>query len=155
MRRLVWVHVGRKPIMLVLSWRGSYVVLLKQHVSRCTFQTAPTTNVNYKKEVKMCKINTVEILWKFLKNWPSIANNMKIITFIFSLFTFYKTSIHFFQVLFSWNILAYLEACSFKIGIYKIHFYFFLKSYKKLIFEFKACNLCLFWCKVIILCEFC
>jgi hypothetical protein len=25
MRRLVWIHTGRKPIMLVLSWRGSYV----------------------------------------------------------------------------------------------------------------------------------
>jgi hypothetical protein len=24
MRRLVWIHAGRKPIMLVLSWRGSY-----------------------------------------------------------------------------------------------------------------------------------
>jgi hypothetical protein len=23
MRRLVWIHAGRKPIMLVLSWRGS------------------------------------------------------------------------------------------------------------------------------------
>jgi hypothetical protein len=26
MRRLVWIHAGRKPIMLVLSWRGSYSV---------------------------------------------------------------------------------------------------------------------------------
>jgi hypothetical protein len=25
MRRLVWIHAGRKPIMLVLSWHGSYV----------------------------------------------------------------------------------------------------------------------------------
>jgi hypothetical protein len=25
MRRLVWIHAGRKPIMLVLSWRGSYI----------------------------------------------------------------------------------------------------------------------------------
>jgi hypothetical protein len=24
MRRLVWIHAGRKPIMLVLSLRGSY-----------------------------------------------------------------------------------------------------------------------------------
>jgi hypothetical protein len=24
MRRLVWIHAGRKRIMLVLSWRGSY-----------------------------------------------------------------------------------------------------------------------------------
>jgi hypothetical protein len=24
MRRLVWIHGGRKPIMLVLSWRGSF-----------------------------------------------------------------------------------------------------------------------------------
>jgi hypothetical protein len=24
MRRLVWMHAGRKPIMLFLSWRGSY-----------------------------------------------------------------------------------------------------------------------------------
>jgi hypothetical protein len=24
MRRLVWIHAGRKPIMLVLSWRGSF-----------------------------------------------------------------------------------------------------------------------------------
>jgi hypothetical protein len=23
-RRLVWIHARRKPIMLVLSWRGSY-----------------------------------------------------------------------------------------------------------------------------------
>jgi hypothetical protein len=26
MRKLVWIHIGRKPIMLVLSWRGSYIV---------------------------------------------------------------------------------------------------------------------------------
>jgi hypothetical protein len=26
MRRLVWIHAGCKPIMLVLSWRGSYIV---------------------------------------------------------------------------------------------------------------------------------
>jgi hypothetical protein len=25
MRRLVWIHAGRKPIMLVLSWRGSNI----------------------------------------------------------------------------------------------------------------------------------
>jgi hypothetical protein len=25
MRRLVWIHAGRKRIMLVLSWRGSFV----------------------------------------------------------------------------------------------------------------------------------
>jgi hypothetical protein len=25
MRRLVWIHADRKPIMLVLSWRGSFV----------------------------------------------------------------------------------------------------------------------------------
>jgi hypothetical protein len=25
MRRLVWIHAGRKPMMLVLSWRGSYL----------------------------------------------------------------------------------------------------------------------------------
>jgi hypothetical protein len=25
MRRLVWILAGRKPIMLVLSWRGSYI----------------------------------------------------------------------------------------------------------------------------------
>jgi hypothetical protein len=25
MRRLVWIHAGRKPIMLVLSWRGSFI----------------------------------------------------------------------------------------------------------------------------------
>jgi hypothetical protein len=24
MRRLVWIYAGRKPIMLVLSWRGSF-----------------------------------------------------------------------------------------------------------------------------------
>jgi hypothetical protein len=24
MRRLVWICAGRKPIMLVLSWRGSF-----------------------------------------------------------------------------------------------------------------------------------
>jgi hypothetical protein len=24
MRRLVWIHAGRKRIMLVLSWRGSF-----------------------------------------------------------------------------------------------------------------------------------
>jgi hypothetical protein len=27
MRRLVWIHAGRKPIMLVLSWHGSYVIV--------------------------------------------------------------------------------------------------------------------------------
>jgi hypothetical protein len=27
MRRLIWIHAGRKPIMLVLSWRGSYIAL--------------------------------------------------------------------------------------------------------------------------------
>jgi hypothetical protein len=26
MRRLVWIHAGRKPIMLVLSWHGSYLL---------------------------------------------------------------------------------------------------------------------------------
>jgi hypothetical protein len=26
MRRLVWIHAGRKHIVLVLSWRGSYVL---------------------------------------------------------------------------------------------------------------------------------
>jgi hypothetical protein len=26
MRRLVWTHAGRKPIMLVLSWHGSNVL---------------------------------------------------------------------------------------------------------------------------------
>jgi hypothetical protein len=26
MRRLVWIHTGRKPIMLVLSWRSSNVI---------------------------------------------------------------------------------------------------------------------------------
>jgi hypothetical protein len=25
MLRLVWIHAGRKPIMLVLSWRGSNI----------------------------------------------------------------------------------------------------------------------------------
>jgi hypothetical protein len=25
MRRLVWIHAGRKRIMSVLSWRGSYL----------------------------------------------------------------------------------------------------------------------------------
>jgi hypothetical protein len=25
-QRLVWIHAGRKPIMLVLSWRGSFVI---------------------------------------------------------------------------------------------------------------------------------
>jgi hypothetical protein len=25
MRRLVWIHAGRKRIMLVLSWRGSFM----------------------------------------------------------------------------------------------------------------------------------
>jgi hypothetical protein len=28
MRRLVWIHAGSKPIMLVLSWHGSFIVLL-------------------------------------------------------------------------------------------------------------------------------
>jgi hypothetical protein len=28
MRRLVWIHAGRKPIMLVLSWRGSYSITI-------------------------------------------------------------------------------------------------------------------------------
>jgi hypothetical protein len=28
MRRLVWIHAGRKPIMLVLSWHGSYVSVI-------------------------------------------------------------------------------------------------------------------------------
>jgi hypothetical protein len=32
MRRLVWIHAGRKPIMLVLSWRGSYVHYNYVHV---------------------------------------------------------------------------------------------------------------------------
>jgi hypothetical protein len=27
MRRLVWIHAGRKPIMLVLSWHGSNAFL--------------------------------------------------------------------------------------------------------------------------------
>jgi hypothetical protein len=26
MHRLVWIHAGRKPIMLVLSWRGSFYI---------------------------------------------------------------------------------------------------------------------------------
>jgi hypothetical protein len=26
MRRLVWIHAGRKSIMLILSWRGSFRV---------------------------------------------------------------------------------------------------------------------------------
>jgi hypothetical protein len=30
MRRLVWIHAGRRPIMLVLSWRGSYAFFIKQ-----------------------------------------------------------------------------------------------------------------------------
>jgi hypothetical protein len=28
MRRLVWIHAGRKPIMLVLMWRGSIMYLV-------------------------------------------------------------------------------------------------------------------------------
>jgi hypothetical protein len=33
MRRLVWIHAGRKPIMLVLSWHGSIIwkILLYHH----------------------------------------------------------------------------------------------------------------------------
>jgi hypothetical protein len=30
MRWLVWIHAGRKPIMLVLSWRGSFIIYYKQ-----------------------------------------------------------------------------------------------------------------------------
>jgi hypothetical protein len=26
-QRLDWIHAGHKPIMLVLSWRGSYIIL--------------------------------------------------------------------------------------------------------------------------------
>jgi hypothetical protein len=28
-RRLVWIHAGRNPIMLILSWRGSIKLLLQ------------------------------------------------------------------------------------------------------------------------------
>jgi hypothetical protein len=39
MRRLVWIHAGRKRIMLVLSWRGSYYmfVLWLSHVQTLQF----------------------------------------------------------------------------------------------------------------------
>jgi hypothetical protein len=29
MRRLVWIHAGRKPIIMVLSWHGSNLVKFK------------------------------------------------------------------------------------------------------------------------------
>jgi hypothetical protein len=32
MCRLVWIHAGRKPIMLVLSWRSSYIVITSGEV---------------------------------------------------------------------------------------------------------------------------
>jgi hypothetical protein len=32
MRRLVWIHAGRKPTMLVLSWRGSYDTMMSVSV---------------------------------------------------------------------------------------------------------------------------
>jgi hypothetical protein len=31
MRRLVWIHAGRKRTMLVLSWRGSIVILFSRY----------------------------------------------------------------------------------------------------------------------------
>jgi hypothetical protein len=36
MRRLVWINAGRKPIMLVLSWYGSYIHLYLLHLSHVT-----------------------------------------------------------------------------------------------------------------------
>jgi hypothetical protein len=38
MRRLVWIHAGHKRIMLVLSWRGSILIL----------NAGPLTNWNQK-----------------------------------------------------------------------------------------------------------
>jgi hypothetical protein len=35
MRRLVWIHAGRKCIMLVLSWRGSFVLFQELHNMAC------------------------------------------------------------------------------------------------------------------------
>jgi hypothetical protein len=35
MRRLVWIHAGRKPIMLVLSWHGSFYQYLKNINGKC------------------------------------------------------------------------------------------------------------------------
>jgi hypothetical protein len=35
MRRLVWIHAGRKPIMLVLSWHGSNYYFLFSSSKRC------------------------------------------------------------------------------------------------------------------------
>jgi hypothetical protein len=43
MRRLVWIHVGRKRITLVLSWRGSNVnkVVFNNHQNCTKWQKTP------------------------------------------------------------------------------------------------------------------
>jgi hypothetical protein len=54
MRRLVWIHAGRKRIMLVLSWRGSYLYfqLKQQAIILIYIQYCYTVALRYKGEKK-------------------------------------------------------------------------------------------------------
>jgi hypothetical protein len=47
MRRLVWIHAGCKPIMLVLSWRGSYIMLWRMLKYRFILFTASPIKVAF------------------------------------------------------------------------------------------------------------
>jgi hypothetical protein len=45
MHRLVLIHAGREPIMLVLSWRGSYIVLPAEKLRKKSFLMEVTYNL--------------------------------------------------------------------------------------------------------------
>jgi hypothetical protein len=45
MRRLVWVHAGRKRTMLVLSWRGSFYISGNMSVTIVTEEHFTVTHV--------------------------------------------------------------------------------------------------------------
>jgi hypothetical protein len=46
MRRLVWIHAGHKPIMMVLSWRGSNKKLNKQNKRNKKLSNRELINLN-------------------------------------------------------------------------------------------------------------
>jgi hypothetical protein len=70
MRRLVWIHAGRKCTMLVLSWRGSYVFdLCKFHV---IIDALRLFKWKLKKDTvqKRLKWDGGQVIWQNVKNKP-------------------------------------------------------------------------------------
>jgi hypothetical protein len=77
MRRLVWIHAG-KPIMLVLSWRGSFKdnitkkSLVKKHYEPATFLILPfwTTLRKYVLLFSICVLMVIENTKTFIHIYP-------------------------------------------------------------------------------------